>query len=104
MVNMRGYFDSGRVFIDDIELGYEESLKVYNHSPDGFCWGYTGSGPSQLALAIMLLYVDKITALRTYQEFKRDVIAGLPQADFDIDIDIHKWLNTKGIPGIIGSI
>lgn len=22
-----------------------------NHSPTGFCWGYHGSGPAQLALA-----------------------------------------------------
>jgi len=27
--------------------------KVRNHSPDGFEWGYAGSGPAQLALAIL---------------------------------------------------
>jgi uncharacterized protein (DUF2249 family) len=26
---------------------------LYNHSPNGFEWGYGGSGPAQLALAIL---------------------------------------------------
>lgn len=26
---------------------------IYNHSPTGFEWGYSGSGPAQLALAIL---------------------------------------------------
>lgn len=28
-------------------------LGVRNHSPTGFSWGYNGSGPAQLALAIL---------------------------------------------------
>jgi hypothetical protein len=28
---------------------------LYNHSPDGFEWGYHGSGPAQLALALCCL-------------------------------------------------
>jgi Family of unknown function (DUF6166) len=28
-------------------------LEIANHSPDGFEWGYGGSGPAQLALAIL---------------------------------------------------
>ena len=30
------------------------SLAVNTHSPDGFSWGYAGSGPAQLALAILM--------------------------------------------------
>lgn len=54
------------------------SLRLANHSPDGFAWGYGGSGPSQLALA-MLLYVSESpeTALHLYQDFKRKHIATL---------------------------
>lgn len=26
---------------------------LVDHSPDGFSWGYAGSGPSQLALALL---------------------------------------------------
>ena len=50
-------------------------LDLRNHSPTGFAWGYNGSGPAQLALAILAdCYVDK-TALRYYQQFKELVIA-----------------------------
>ena len=28
-------------------------LDLWNHSPTGFEWGYGGSGPAQLALAIL---------------------------------------------------
>ena len=29
------------------------SQGIVNHSPDGFQWGYPGSGPAQLALALL---------------------------------------------------
>jgi hypothetical protein len=46
-----------------------------NHSPDGFEWGYGGSGPAQLALAILADYTgDDEQALRLYQSFKHRVI------------------------------
>lgn len=32
------------------------SLKIVRHSPTGFEWGYGGSGPAQLALAILFDY------------------------------------------------
>lgn len=53
---------------------------VRNHSPDGFEWGYGGSGPAQLALAITLdaLGGDVERARVLYQEFKWRVIARLP--------------------------
>ena len=28
-------------------------LDIVNHSPTGFAWGYSGSGPAQLAAAIL---------------------------------------------------
>lgn len=36
------------------KLDPRRSQKLWNHSPDGFEWGYGGSGPAQLALAILL--------------------------------------------------
>lgn len=45
-------------------------------SPDGFQWGYEGSGPAQLALALIADATgDDRLALRTYQEFKRRFVA-----------------------------
>jgi hypothetical protein len=50
-----------------------------NHSPTGFEWGYGGSGPSQLALAILADHFGKDErALNFYQRFKWAVVAGLP--------------------------
>ena len=51
-----------------------------NHSPTGFEWGYCGSGPAQLALAILADHLgdDELT-LDFYQRFKWAVIAELPK-------------------------
>lgn len=57
-----------------------------NHSPDGFNWGFHGSGPSQTALAILADALgDDKRALELYQSFKCKVIARLPTGrDFDL--------------------
>ena len=48
------------------------------HSPDGFNWGFAGSGPAQLALAICAHALgDDARALAIYQEFKRVHVANL---------------------------
>ena len=76
-------------------LPLEPSLKLRNHSPDGFAWGYYGSGPAQLALAILLYeYGNPVIASTYYQDFKSDIIA-----HFDKDQDwiippgaVRKWM------------
>jgi len=54
-------------------------LDLRNHSPTGFAWGYGGSGPSQLALAILADLHSDAKALQWYQPFKWRVIAQLPR-------------------------
>lgn len=55
-------------------------LDLANHSPTGFSWGYDGSGPAQLALALLAhASRDDAQALRLYQAFKTDTIAQLDQ-------------------------
>jgi hypothetical protein len=50
-----------------------------NHSPTGFCWGYAGSGPAQLSLAILSDYLrDDQYAKSLYMDFKFLIIAHLP--------------------------
>jgi hypothetical protein len=39
--------------VDGVALQLGPSLKIQSHSPDGFEWGYGGSGPAQAALAIL---------------------------------------------------
>ena len=51
-------------------------LELGNHSPTGFAWGYGGSGPAQLALAILMDATGETTlALRHYQNFKFSFVA-----------------------------
>lgn len=55
-------------------------LDLHNHSPTGFEWGYGGSGPAQLALAILADCLDEDVAQKLHQQFKFKVIAPLPSA------------------------
>lgn len=56
-----------------------------NHSPDGFNWGYGGSGPAQLALALLAdALCDDEKARRFYQDFKFKVIARLDGDSFEM--------------------
>lgn len=50
---------------------------LYNHSPTGFNWGYVGSGPAQLALALLADAVGDDRARKWYQDFKRSIVAAL---------------------------
>lgn len=54
-------------------------LELRNHSPDGFEFGYSGSGPAQLALAMCAELVDRDSAIRAYQKVKARLIATIPQ-------------------------
>jgi hypothetical protein len=54
-------------------------LDLWNHSPSGFEWGYGGSGPAQLALALLADHLQNDEeAVQLHQEFKFAVVAGLP--------------------------
>ncbi len=92
---IRGLAGSRLVYIGEDELTPRESMNVIPHSPDGFNWGYGGSGPAQLALAILLKFVSKYDATRLYQEFKWNIIAKLPRGeDFAISVDgVLDWIS-----------
>lgn len=83
----------GEVKIDGVVLSPAASQRVYNHSPDGFAWGYGGSGPAQLALAILLAagLSDK-KAVALHQRFKAEFIAPLPRDSFTIEVDVLAWV------------
>jgi len=90
---LKGEWSTKRVWLDGKELLPEKSQAVHNHSPDGFMWGYGGSGPAQLALAILLeVYQDPKLALSRYQKFKWEFIAGLPETDFEKDLQLFERL------------
>jgi hypothetical protein len=62
------------------ELDPAPSLAVRNHSPTGYGWGFGGSGPAQLALALLVDAVGVERATRFYQRYKFDVVAQWPQS------------------------
>lgn len=88
------------VYVDGVELDLAESLKVWNHSPSGFAWGYSGSGPAQLALAILLRFTDEYTAGALHQPFKREFVARWGQGGggpgdrgpLDERVDVPGWI------------
>ena len=80
--------------------------EVLNHSPDGFEWGYGGSGPAQLALAILCDHLGAPAgtktgplverAVRLHQDFKWRVIAALKWQSWSLTSgDVDEALNLK---------
>jgi len=55
----------------------DPAFGLCDHSPDGFEWGYDGSGPAQLAFAILYDAYGYDTARESHQAFKQEVIAKL---------------------------
>lgn len=93
-----------------VEVSPRRSQRVWNHSPTGFELGYGGSGPAQLALAILLeAGLPKDHAVRLHQAFKMRFVApatggiDLLRSDvltwaFDQDAgEMIPWLQQKGI-------
>lgn len=88
------------LIVDGNFVSLRTSLKVKNHSPTGFSWGYFGSGPSQTALAILLECVDKKTALTHYQQYKEEVISKVPQEQEVLVVSkesVQEWLREREI-------
>lgn len=70
---------AGCVVRDRRGLALRPRLDLHNHSPSGFAWGYGGSGPAQLALAVMADSLgDDDLALCLYQDFKTHAVSRLP--------------------------
>ncbi|EHL72028.1 hypothetical protein HMPREF1032_03106 [Subdoligranulum sp. 4_3_54A2FAA] len=70
--------------------------RIHYHSPSGIEWGYGGSGPADLALNILSLYVEERTAYELHQQFKQDFITVMPREGGTIKReDIITWLETK---------
>jgi hypothetical protein len=74
----------GNCVVRVIEHGDSRALRqrcdIANRSPAGFEWGYLGSGPTQLAIALLADATgsDEV-ALQLHQRFKFHVIVKLPR-------------------------
>lgn len=72
---------------------------LFNHSPDGFNWGYAGSGPAQLALALLADALKDTPggdqmAVSLHQQFKTEIIAAIkPESDWGMGRDyVEGWV------------
>lgn len=88
-------FGQPSVMIRDSVDGFETPLiqGIVHHSPDGFEWGYGGSGPSDLALNILDLILPSKEAWRLHHFFKSDFIAPMLREGGEIKLrDVHDWV------------
>lgn len=63
-----------------------------HHSPDGFEFGYGGSGPADLALNILALVVSPKEAWHLHQQFKWDFIARAKAGDLLPLSNVREWV------------
>ena len=70
-------------------------LDLFNHSPTGFSWGYGGSGPAQLAVALLADALgDDDRAIRLHQCFKFKVVACWPEGE-------RWWITAEQIAAVV---
>ena len=65
------------IVVDGVPRPLPFHLAVRSHSPIGFEWGYSGSGPLQLALAICVELVGPVQAERVYHGVQDRLLVGL---------------------------
>lgn len=100
MAVYRGSRASGGIIVrKDCDIfSPRRSQAVWNHSPDGFNWGYSGSGPAQLALALLLEETDQETAVRLHQKFKFEHVSGWQVEWACTSEGIVNWIKAQGPP------
>jgi len=69
--------------------------KVY-HSPDGFNWGYGGSGPADLARSILWDHLGTEPAPVLYQDFKFHFVSGWKDVWEITSEEIQNWIDKRG--------
>jgi len=96
-IHLKGDGATRTVWLNGKELDPKPSQKFRNHSPTGFAWGYGGSGPTQLALAV-LLEVHGLDYVKRhgYHNFRDRVIAELSWPDL-VDIITDTDLNRERV-------
>lgn len=63
-------------------------LDLQRHSPSGLEWGYLGSGPAQLALALLAdVLLSNREAIELHQRFKNEVVVYLDRDGWTLTED-----------------
>lgn len=83
-------------FVDDLCW----SLDVAEHSPTGLEWGYLGSGPHQLAIALLREVTEDVDYAREMaQHFKEQVVVSMPHFGWRMrETVIKTWVEAHPLP------
>jgi hypothetical protein len=86
------------VFVEDEEGRVARLKHEVRHSPDGFSWGYSGSGPADLARSILADHLGYVPPPSIYQQFKRKFVACWEQGrPWQISSEqIEEWIVSSG--------
>ena len=92
--------DFGDVICSRSEDGIRTNVtrRITHHSPNGFEWGYGGSGLADFALNILSVFIGQEEAQRggLYQDFKWQFISSLPYEGGMINReDVLLWVESK---------
>ena len=70
-----------------------------NHSPTGFEFGYSGSGPAQLSLAVLADALGPERAVELYQKFKAEFVAKASSSEFQVTLEaVQDWAAKQVLP------
>ena len=90
------YFEGDTFDVENMKRA-ERLAHHVEHSPTGFCWGYGGSGPADLALSILWDFLGKRPVTAMYMEFKWHFVATWG-AEWEITSkEIEDWIVEWGV-------
>lgn len=88
----KGKWTRGEQAIIVQDNGDEYPLEhIERHSPDGFNWGFGGSGPADTALSILTDCLGMEQANVLYQLFKREFVAAWGDKFSISEAEIKDW-------------
>ena len=96
-IRLRPELETGSDVKVTVKEGKEENFLRHHiyHSPTGFCWGYGGSGPADLAMSILWDYLGKEPTLPLYQDFKWKFVAAWKEKWQITSAEIKIWIIEK---------
>jgi hypothetical protein len=89
----RGWRDREGQHLTHVLVNGHPLCHIHKHSSE-MTWGYSGSGPADLALSILTDYLgDEERAFQLHQQFKRHFVAGFDTSSWTLDSEqIENWL------------
>ena len=81
----RGRYPTVTVHLGNVAEETRPLEHILRHSPDGFEWGYGGSGPTDLALALVAdVLGDRNPTPHLYQRVRNQLVAQIPREGGEI--------------------